>query len=201
MIIKICGITTVSDALLCVEAGADAIGLNFCPRSPRFVSRVRAEEIIAQLHGRVLTVGVTIGRPEGDFPVCDVFQLHGIASESEILDLSPDRTWIAVAPERISDFRNRTVIVDTSEGTGQLANWDLLAGLDRPFVLAGGLSPENVADAIRRLNPSGVDVCSGVESSPGRKDPEKVTQFIGRARQAAQELSNPTQGWHQHEDQ
>jgi phosphoribosylanthranilate isomerase len=120
-----------------------------------------------------------------DIPT-EVLQCHGVESPEEV-PLSGRRIWFAVSPETIDRFRDHEVIIDSSWGQGRLADWDRVASIRRPYILSGGLTPENVASAIERLRPAGVDVCSGVESLPGRKDPHKLIKFLKEVERANKE--------------
>jgi phosphoribosylanthranilate isomerase len=210
--IKICGITRVEDALMVAEAGADAIGLNFCPISPRYVSPESARRIADAVRDHVTCVGVFVNPAEEEVRAVvsdvglDVVQLHGDEPAELAAGLS---RWIPVlkafrigpegwkpAVEYLSHFERlkglmRQVLFDAREpgqygGTGKIADWDALKGYPQaswhpPFILAGGLTPENVASAIKALHPYGVDTASGVERSPGRKDPDLVARFVREA--------------------
>jgi phosphoribosylanthranilate isomerase len=202
--IKICGVTTQEDARFAAEAGADAIGLNFFSQSPRFLSPRRAAEIVRILPPFVAPVGVFVGMPRRQ--VCSVaFQLGLRAIQTYDDDVQAEdsfpfahiasfRVKNTVDLEGICQFIEKTtalgtrpaaILVDSRVegvmgGSGQAAPWSLLTGFDPgvPLILAGGLNPENIAEAIAIVKPWGVDVASGVESSPGKKDPSKVAQFI-----------------------
>lgn len=215
--IKICGITSEVDAELAAALGADAIGLNFWPQSPRHVDAPTAQKILRRLPPFVEPVGVftnltpaemiaqatTVGglrvvqrhaaehRPADLFPfrLIDAFQVPG----RHTLD------YVQVYLERCRQLGSlpTAIVVDGSApgqfgGTGQTAPWEVIAqfhpGL--PLILAGGLTPDNVADAIRTVRPYAVDVASGVEKAPGQKDPEKVKRFIANAREAAAKLKD-----------
>jgi phosphoribosylanthranilate isomerase len=209
--IKICGITTVDDALMSAEAGADAIGLNFYPRSPRYVAPEVARRIADAVSGRVTRVGVMVDPTEEDLSLVnvdlDLIQLHG--NEPVALAALVDRAGGAVKAFRIGaeglrpvvayleelhrfGGRVRAVLFDACQpgqlgGSGKQADWTAIKGYPSeawhpPFILAGGLTPANVADAIRMLRPAGVDTASGVEKSPGRKDPLLVAEFVRQAR-------------------
>lgn len=197
--VKICGITTVADGLHAVRCGADALGLVFYGKSPRCVSPEQAREIVSALPPLVTTVGLFVNHPSdeiGDiarFCGLDVLQLHG--------DEKPDQCrlwpWRVIKALRIRDkdslaelaaYRVSGLLLDAWQpehygGTGQRFNWQLAvaAARQRPIILAGGLTPDNVAEAVRTVRPYGVDVSSGVESAPGRKDPELVAAFIRNA--------------------
>jgi len=189
MRIKICGITTVRDALIAEELGADAIGVVVCSDSPRSVPVKRAKEIFAALRPATMKVCVTDTRSGSDLEVIthirpDAVQLHsGIAV--------PDKCGImvirAVRPGEDPAPGFNMVLVDGSMGNGTLYDCDFASRMVReccaPVILAGGLTPENVGEAIRAVGPSAVDVSSGVEKSPGIKDPKRVAEFIRHCRE------------------
>ncbi len=202
--IKICGVTSVEDACAVAEAGADAIGLNFAPESPRLLGLDRAREIVRAVGSRVEWVGVFVDaepdflRRAQDLVGLDWLQLHGSESRADV------QAWggRAFKALRIGEARDVDValgypgdrlLVDAKVsgakgGTGETFDWSLLAPLSqRRVVLAGGLKPENVAEAIRLVKPFGIDTASGVESVPGRKDHARVLAFVRRARAAAGE--------------
>ncbi len=206
--VKICGITNLEDARAAVEAGADALGFMFYRQSPRCVSPKAVREIVAQLPPLVVSVGIFVNEEEKvvreimDACGLAVAQLHG--DETPAFCHALERPVLRAIRLRdrgsllaIADYRGRGqvrgVVVDAfSEsaygGTGRLADWDLAAEAARtlPVFLAGGLTSLNVAEAIRTVRPYGVDVSSGVEASPGKKDPAKMQAFIQAARLAAQ---------------
>lgn len=192
MIIKVCGITSIEDGLLALEEGANALGFNFWPFSPRYLTPKAAREIIAELRGRFrgdfLTVGVLVGGDSWAEAPTDVLQLHGFTNPDSLPD-TQKRTWVAVRLDAVANFPSSEIVIDGSWGQGQVADWETLSRLRRPFILAGGLTPSNVAAAIYRLRPAGVDVCSGVEKSPGSKDPEKLKRFLGEVKRAAETTS------------
>ncbi|MGE3804949.1 MAG: phosphoribosylanthranilate isomerase [Gemmataceae bacterium] len=212
--IKICGITNEADARTAAALGANAIGLNFYPGTKRHVAEVMAGKILRVLPPFVEPVGLFVNEPLKncrdrclDLGI-RVIQWHG--DEHELFVVFPctlipafsvhDRTDL----ERIQEYVDgaydlgylpQAVLIDAKAeglygGTGHTAPWQLLAGFDPgvPVILAGGLTPDNVAEAIRRVKPYGVDVASGVEQSPGLKDADKVKQFIDNARAAAAAL-------------
>ena len=208
--VKICGITSWQDADDAVAAGADAIGLNFYPASPRYVSVEDASQIVRRLPPFIDAVAVLV-RLSVEQALASIaalqmrcFQIHG--SDPEVLDVFPCR-YIPTfqvrgqsdlsAIDRYLEACRQTgclpaaVLVDGHApglvgGTGQRAPWDLLAGWRPavPLILAGGLTPENVAEAVRRVRPWAVDVASGVERAPGIKDADKVRRFVEEARSA-----------------
>ena len=183
LILKICGITCVEDARWAVKCGANALGFVFYPRSPRFITSSRATQIMDSVPLSCLKVGVFVGSP-ATFPETelDVLQLHGVESEQAIRDYGK-RVWIALKPGEIQSFPNYDLLIDSSRGRGIKADWQSLKSVQRPFILSGGLTPDNVGEAIQMLKPIGVDVSSGVEESPGRKDLRKIQLFLHNARE------------------
>jgi phosphoribosylanthranilate isomerase len=199
--VKICGVTSVDDALMAATAGADAIGLNFWPRSPRCVTVDVACAIAASLPAHVCRVGVFVDAPRDEVASVaarvglDALQFHG--SESAALCAGWDRKTIKAVRVRDADSLAQAaayavdfILADAyvegrPGGTGRRVPWEWLGGVPPGrLILAGGLTPENVTEAIRALRPAAVDVASGVERAPGRKDPEKVGRFIANARVA-----------------
>jgi phosphoribosylanthranilate isomerase len=188
VIVKVCGITCLEDAALALEHGANALGFNFWPSSSRFIEIDAARTILTQLRreyprARCLSVGVVVGADDWDDTPTDVLQWHGVEAPSQI-EAKGRRIWFAVSPETIDRFADHEVIIDSSWGRGRIADWNRIASIGRPYILSGGLTPENVASAIRRLHPAGVDVCSGVESRPGRKDPARLIEFLKEVERA-----------------
>lgn len=203
--IKICGITTPADALAAAHAGADAIGLVFYAPSPRAVSLQQAAEIQSVLSPFVTTVGLFVN-PDAGFvrdalaavPL-DCLQFHG--DETPAFCAGFGRPWIKAIrvsdAQSVSDARLKPygaaqgLLLDTADakvagGSGQSFDWSLVpAAIRSSVILAGGLSPSNVADAVRQLRPYAVDVSSGVESAPGKKDAALIQQFV-QAVQSAQ---------------
>jgi phosphoribosylanthranilate isomerase len=209
--IKICGITTEEDARAAADLGADALGFNFYPPSPRFVAYEVAAGIIRALPPFVEPVALFVNEPlerafeaarglgpvrsiqwHGErpepcadpafrfIPAFQVRDAEGLARVSRYLDCCRELGSLPAAV--LIDGHTRGLY----GGTGQPAPWQLLADFRPgvPLILAGGLTPENVADAVRVVRPYGVDVAGGVESSPGRKDREKIRRFIESARAA-----------------
>jgi phosphoribosylanthranilate isomerase len=195
MIVKVCGITTVEDAIASVEAGADALGFNFYPKSPRFVTAEEARAIASEVPVRVLRVGVFVNE-SAEFVAeiarivdLDVVQLHGGMGPQGV------RLWRALNAG--PDFDPRTVEEDedaeafvldspapgTFGGTGVPFDWTRIPALTRKVVLAGGLDGSNVQEAIRIAKPWAVDACSRLETRPGRKDLMKVAAFVAAAKQ------------------
>lgn len=201
--IKICGITRVEDALAAAEAGADAIGLVFYGKSPRAVSIHQARAVIAALPPFVSVVGLFVNASRCelgeilDAVQLDLLQFHG--DETPEACSGYGRPYIKALrvkagddiAARISQYPEaRGFLLDTyvegvPGGTGQAFDWSLIPeGLQRPIILAGGLTPTNVGDAISRVRPYAVDVSGGVETSKGIKDAEKVRAFIAQCRSA-----------------
>ncbi len=207
MLVKICGITSEADALLAVGLGADAVGFVFAP-SPRQVAPQAVRRIIERVPPEILTVGVF--RNEARSRVVEIVngiglraaQLHGDES-------AEDTRWVAerVAVTikafpaghrniaRIDEYGADAVLVDApSPGSGEVFDWRLAEGVVDParLIVSGGLHAGNVADAIAHLHPMGVDVSSGVEAEPGKKDPAKLRAFVAAARAAAGESTDGT---------
>lgn len=204
--VKICGITSLDDALKAVDAGADALGFNFYPKSPRSITLAKAAKIIAKLPPLVSTVSVWVDPTEAQLReslgACrwSAVQLSG--DEPDELALSFPRDLV-IRAARLKDKRDlKTVelrpacaawLVDAAVagqfgGTGKAARWDLAAALakKRTVILAGGLKPQNVAEAVMKVRPYGVDTASGVERAPGRKDAAKMKAFVREAKRAGE---------------
>jgi phosphoribosylanthranilate isomerase len=201
--VKICGVTSVKDAQIAAEAGADAIGLMFYAGSPRHISSETAQEIARNLPLSVIRVGVFVDPEPSEvfaaIQACglNVLQFHGAETpefcrQFGIMTMKAFRIRDAESLAPVSSFNTDAFLLDShvsgkAGGTGEKFNWDLAVEakkLGRPVFLAGGLTPENVAEALRAVQPYGVDVSSGVEISPGKKDPEKIRAFIAAARSA-----------------
>lgn len=202
--IKVCGITNRADALTALEAGADALGFILYEESPRFLKNHAAAEIIRALPPFVAKVGVFVNPSEEQ--VCraviecglDTVQFHGeeppeFCRKFSAKVIKAFRIRDLESLQQLTSYETNAWLLDSFVpdklgGTGAKFNWDLAIEakkLGRPIILAGGLTPENVADAVRRVRPFAVDVSSGVEMAPGRKDPAKVRAFLAAARQAA----------------
>jgi phosphoribosylanthranilate isomerase len=195
--------TNAEDARVAVEAGADAIGLIFVPRSPRFVRFDAAAAIAATVPTHVKRVGVFVdetieemNRLAREVPL-DLVQLQfDMPAESarriEVPFIKVTRVQGAIDVGRLKTYNAAAYLLDTyvegvPGGTGKAFDWDLALPVVRaglPVLLSGGLTPDNVAEAVRRVCPFGVDVCSGVETSPGHKDHDKVRAFIANAKGA-----------------
>jgi len=205
MRIKICGITSVEDARLCVEAGADALGFIFVERTPRYVAPDTAARIIAGLPPFVTPVGVfwdhAAGHVKAVTEQCGLgaLQFHGDETPDDLQEyrLPVIKTLkVAAAADlaRMTGYRVSAFLLDSpsrwSEGEARPPiPWDVAAEAARrhPVLLSAGLTPENVAGAVRRVRPYGVDVNSGVEARPGRKDPARVRRFVAEVRAAGAE--------------
>jgi phosphoribosylanthranilate isomerase len=208
VLVKICGITNLKDAQMCIGAGADMLGFNFYPRSPRYIAPEEARVIIMQLPSEVTSVGIFVNEagPEKVACIADVagvtaVQLHGEETPSYCQALN-DRFVIKALqvregfiPEQISEYETEAILLDAFSskawgGTGERFDWSV-AQQARQFVsrlfLAGGLTPENVKEAVGLVRPHAVDVCSSVESAPGQKDERRVAEFIAAAKRSASE--------------
>lgn len=200
--IKICGITNLTDALLSIKYGADELGFNFYKKSPRYVIPQKATEIIKELPKSIKKVGVfvndsienicTIAKDVG----LDLIQLHGdegstfcdeVREKSGLLVIKAFRIHPKMDIAEALDQNSTYILLDGYSptemgGTGETADWDIaneiVLQLPDAVYLAGGLSPDNVSEAIRKVQPYAVDVCSRIESEPGKKDPEKLRRFI-----------------------
>jgi len=201
--IKICGITNVHDALAAVAVGADALGFNFYKPSPRYVTPQTAREIVAKLPVSVLTVGVFVNeesqslRNIANEANVAALQLHGDESPEYCRELGKDRYVIktfAVANDfdvqRIQPYRVEAIMLDTKHnslrgGTGRVFDWSVAKEVN-DFVpklfLAGGLSPENIEEAVATVRPYAIDACSALEDAPGRKNHERMRAFVEIAR-------------------
>lgn len=200
MRVKICGITCLDDALMAAEAGADALGFVFYKKSPRYVDPEKASAIIAGLPAFVQVVGLFVNEAldlvnlTADSCRLDIVQLHGDESPAycqsvrrRVMKAFRVRGMESLAPMArysVAGLLLDAYSPDSYGGTGERFDWDFAVAAKRhgPIILAGGLDPDNVASAVARVAPYAVDVSSGVESSPGRKDPEKVRRFILQAK-------------------
>ena len=201
--IKICGIKTVNDALAAMDAGADLLGFNFYPKSPRYIDVGTCRDIMSVMrkYGHITYVGLfvntSVAEVRATIETCGLglAQLHGDETP-EMLDALDEKAFKAFrgVPEHVDGFARDdapALLIDASVkgaygGTGVTADWNKAAALAKQYslLLAGGLTPENVGEAVRQVKPWGVDVASGVESSAGSKDASKMRAFV----QAVQRL-------------
>jgi phosphoribosylanthranilate isomerase len=217
--IKICGITNLEDALLAVDAGADALGFVFYEKSSRRVNVEMAREIVAELPERVEKVGVFVEQTPGEIREVvtranlTVAQLNDVSVVESLLpgqnaaEHTKSAKLIVALQERqfaeqfsldvAKDAKGKifAILLDSGSpsspgGTGKTFNWNARSGVVAaissvsPVIVAGGLNPDNVGEAIRTLHPWGIDVASGTEARPGKKDPEKVRAFVEAVRRA-----------------
>lgn len=206
VLVKICGITNLDDALAAADAGANALGFNFYPPSPRYVSPETARSIIDQLAKNsspdLLTVGVFVNeslttiKEIAALAGVAALQLHGNESPEYCKELAGHyliKVFSAndeFAAKSVLDYEVAAIMLDAFDkeaigGTGKLSNWTIARQASELFpklFLAGGLSAENVGDAIRQVNPYAVDACSRLENVPGRKDPHKMRAFVTAVR-------------------
>lgn len=206
--IKICGIKTLNDALAAIDAGADYLGFNFFSESPRFVETSACAEITSALemkYPQIKLVGVFVNSLVDEIKhimqTCslDLAQLHGDETPEMFSQLTPKafKAFRGV-PSALTGYERNdapALLVDASVkntygGSGVVADWSATAELAKqfPLLLAGGLTPENVADAVRRVEPWGVDVASGVESASGQKDAGKMSAFVKAVRQVEYQI-------------
>jgi len=202
--VKICGITSEADALAAAEAGADAIGLMFYEDSPRHVTISQAKAISEALPKNFVRVGVFVNAEESMISqavidcTLNILQFHGDESPEDcgrynVMSLKAFRMQGPETLEAMKEFPADGFLLDAHVedalgGTGETFNWDLAVRaqeLGRPIFLAGGLTVENVAEAVAKVQPFAVDVSSGVESEPGRKDPAKMRAFVSAAKGAS----------------
>jgi phosphoribosylanthranilate isomerase len=199
--VKICGNTSLADAQAAVEAGADMLGFIFCKASPRYVTVEKVADIARPLPPNVVKVGVFVNPTEElvtqAIAECglNMLQFHGeespeFCTQFGMMSMKAFRVRNGASLEALTDYPTDAWLLDTyspgqAGGTGKTFNWDLAVEakkLGKPIFLAGGLTPENVAEAVARVNPFAVDVSSGVESAPGKKDHAKVRAFIQAAK-------------------
>ena len=204
--IKICGITNIDDALMAIDAGADALGFNFVPDTPRYLKDTKAAaKIIEQLPPFITTVGLFVNAdPEliqliADKCQLDMLQLHGDESPQfcqgfnrrviKAVRVKDESSCSHLSDYHVSGYLLDTYVKGELGGTGVAFDWRLAVKAKQygRIVLAGGLNPDNVGSAVQQVRPYGVDVSSRVEASPGRKDPVKVMAFIQNVREADRE--------------
>ncbi len=201
--VKICGVTSAADAAAAAQAGADALGLMFYAGSPRHISLEAAQRIAAGLPPHILRVGVFVDPNPSDvfaaIKLCGlmVLQFHGgetpeFCAQFGVMTMKAFRLKDAASLRPMAGFQADAFLLDSyvpevAGGTGETFNWDLALEAKRfgkPIFLAGGLTPHNVAGAVRKVQPFAVDVSSGVESAPGKKDAKKMQDFVAAVRAA-----------------
>jgi len=196
-VVKVCGITSEDDLETSVEAGANAIGFNFYPKSPRFLTAERARRIAGSVRGQYLKVGVFVNPTEEELietaslAPLDVLQLHGEPPQPHVA--RSFRIWQSAHPGMARETLDPNVeawLLDTPTpqygGSGKSFDWSLATGFPRRAIIAGGLDASNVTIAIRVARPWGVDACSRLESTPGQKDPARIKLFVETALAAFQ---------------
>jgi phosphoribosylanthranilate isomerase len=208
MKVKVCGITSYEDAAMVLDQGVDALGFNFFSRSPRYIHPAEARSIIRRIPPFVVTVGLFVNVAEKD-QVCEIARLAGV----HVLQLHGDETpdycreladWPLIKAlrigkdgilENLEEYPVQGFLLDVKDdtlfgGTGRSFDWKLARDIRsvRPIILAGGLRPDNVREAIRIVHPYGVDVCSGIESAPGKKDAGKLIEFMNEVRNVGNPL-------------
>ena len=203
-LVKICGITNLEDALAAIAAGADALGFNFYKPSPRYIAPQAAREIIEQLPASILTAGVFVNEesPQAVMNIVNeanikAVQLHGDESSDYCRELAAHTSVIktlAVSdsfdPKLACEYEVDAIMLDTRDnrlrgGTGRVFDWSIaqqVSQLVPKLYLAGGLSPENIEEAIEKVRPYAVDACSALEDRPGTKNHDRVRAFINTVR-------------------
>jgi phosphoribosylanthranilate isomerase len=195
--LKVCGVTSLEDALAAIDCGAEYLGFNFYPKSPRYIAPQSASAIIRRLPDDIIRVGVFVNesRPEDVVEIlrmsgAQIAQLHGDESPAYCASVGAERVIKALRvgddfeARRVLDYPASAILLDAFDamlygGTGRTADWAIAreAAKLRKIFLAGGLSPENIVEAIRAVEPFAVDVNSGVERAPGRKDASKLRKL------------------------
>lgn len=209
-LIKICGITNLEDALLSIEAGAYALGFNFYKRSPRYIEPAKAREIIEKLPDSILNVGVFVNEELPDDVArityeakLNAVQLHGEESNEYCAALKNYRVIKALRvsddfkPEDVLKFDVDAILLDAYSrdehgGTGKIFDWRIARETQKLFpklFLAGGLTPDNISEAIKEVKPYAVDACSGLEITNGKKDSAKVKAFVQAVRSTQDKVS------------
>ncbi len=202
LFVKICGVTTLDDAMYAVEQGADAVGFNFYPLSKRYIPSDRAAEIVNLLPSRIMRVGVFVNPDRESVNAVlqdnklNALQFSGSEAPDNIsgyelpvikaIHVANEKSILEMKSFHVDGFLLDTFRMEEFGGTGKTFDWNLAIEAKRygKVIVAGGLSPENVADAVRTIKPHGVDVSSGVEIRPGIKDHKRIKEFIIRAREA-----------------
>ena len=192
--LKVCGITTYEDACTSIEVGAEYLGFNFYPPSPRYISPDAARDIILKLPDEIISVGVFVNEPTPEYVVekmliscVNIAQLHGDEDEVYCRKIGAERVIKALRPgksfavEDVIGYPAAALLLDAYDkklfgGTGKIGNWEAASEIAKftSVFLAGGLAPENIGEAIRAVRPYAIDVNSGVETYPGRKDKTKL---------------------------
>ena len=206
--VKICGITSWSDARMAIDAGADALGFNFCAKSPRRIALSHAREIVRHMPRRVSAVGVFVDAPIKEIlktalaVKLGILQLHGEESPRTVANLArwlPVIKAFRVGPlfrvDKLKEYPSAAAfLLDGFDGklrggTGKSFDWSIAkqAGRFGPVIVAGGLTKENARRAIRAAKPFAIDVCSGVEKSPGKKDARRLQEFMAALKQRPRE--------------
>lgn len=213
-LVKICGLSEEATLEAALSAGADFVGLVHFARSPRHVSAERAAVLAERARGRAQSVLLTVDAAAHELDELvrtirpDVLQLHGRETRETVLTVRKRLglpVWKAVGISAAADLSRATAFADAADrilfdakppagailpgGNGLPFDWNILSAAAPGFVLSGGLTPETVAEAIRKTSPFAVDVSSGVESAPGRKDPEKIAAFVHAARSVSPALA------------
>lgn len=201
--VKICGVRSLEEAEVAIEAGADALGFNFWPRSPRYIAPDAARRVIEQIPPLIYAIGVFVN--EDRHRVAEIVsgvglnaaQLHGDETPEFCAGLGPIKIIKAIRVTEdldcasINNYPVSAILLDTGVkgsygGTGKRFDWNTAVEAKRyvRIILAGGLTVENVAEAVVSVNPFAIDVCSGVEAEPGRKDPDKLRRFMAEVARA-----------------
>jgi phosphoribosylanthranilate isomerase len=210
MKVKVCGITSYEDAAMALDQGVDVLGFNFFPRSLRYTRPDEVRRITRRLPPLTVSVGLFVNTPPGDVAEIaraagvQVLQLHGDESPEYCGNLKDwplikaVRVGSGPIDENLREYPVRAFLLDSRDdvlfgGTGKSFDWNRALEIKtiRPVILAGGLRPDNVCEAIRTVTPYAVDVCSGVESAPGKKDAEKLKQFMSEVRNGIEFLQRP----------
>ncbi|MFA6293380.1 MAG: phosphoribosylanthranilate isomerase [Victivallales bacterium] len=215
LFVKICGITRAEDAVFASGCGADALGFIAYPKSPRFINASSVRGIVGEIPGNVLKAAVFVN-PTIDEVMkyvgagVNVIQLHGDETAEFAEEIAKfAEVWKAIRPEtakdvlKYSDYPADKFLIDTFSGsayggTGKTGDWDsakfAVETLNKPVILAGGLNPANIAEAVKSVDPYGIDVSSGVESSPGVKDHGKLTLLFSEIRKLRQHIAGHPAG-------